>query len=923
MAIYGDGSDGALNVTGGTYNLNLNQKYQFTTVNVSAGAVLSTNSTQGSVLYILAKDSVTINGDINLYGKLDPGNFTTSWGVTIDGDTYNAPGTGIGGYGAAFGFFTPVSQTSGFGQGGGGAAAAVQTHTGGVITADGGAPGGTGNTPIGSGGSGTTAEAYTDSEQAVNGGSGGVSAGGGGGAAAMHKRVTGPSYTGYTFSGNSGSGGGSYGANGQDASSNGYWAYLGGSGSGSYSFSVGGGGGAGGSAGRAGIHLVIKSPTIIINGQIFTGGTAGQNGGNGGRNYDVSGWTNTWGMGAGGGGGGRGGDIKLFYGASLTDTSTKNQAGGSGGTRGNGGVGFTPRGQNGASGANGSFSSSMLAPITNFTSNVTSGNLPLAVQFTNTSEGGTSWLWNFGDGNTSTSQNPLHTYLTVGSFNVSLTVTNSAGSDNETKNSYITTTPAQYFLSINSSNPSIGDSNLISESSFLSIDSLHYATGRGIVLTNYQALAQKDYEYRVYDHNDNFIAIWKNVVSQFSYNQTINQNATELNVRIARSPNNLSVGYSALLDNNGQEILDNNSSVILVPTETSNAVGEGTDIDLNYNVEVLAFYGGYEPLLDEFSDPILDNLGEQILVPFGFPNGKPVYRGYISDYTLNYGGSVGVDVVVVPHATEMNHHVFKSGLATTVSYGSSTDPVQMARDAMDQYIANGGKVTYLPETMPLTGESAPYEFNLQTTREVVDKSVDLLPSGFYQFVDPGETTQYLLEKSATPHHVFYYENHITTLQLRKSITQLVNEVYFVGGNISPPDTSEENLFKYLEDGASISTIRPGLERLSDSRVTTDLGAQILAQNKINDFKEPRYRTQVTISDGTYDIETIKLGQMVGFKNFGSFVDNLVLQIVTIQRQKHSVTLDLDMSIPGEAKRLEEIKKALLSQDVSNIPSTPS
>jgi serine protease len=34
-----------------------------------------------------------------------------------------------------------------------------------------------------------------------------------------------------------------------------------------------------------------------------------------------------------------------------------------------------------------------------------------------------SWLWNFGDGNTSTAQNPVHTYATDGAYNVSLTVT--------------------------------------------------------------------------------------------------------------------------------------------------------------------------------------------------------------------------------------------------------------------------------------------------------------------------------------------------------------------------------------------------------------------------------------------------------------------------------------------------------------------
>ncbi|MBI9069480.1 MAG: PKD domain-containing protein [Salinivirgaceae bacterium] len=49
-----------------------------------------------------------------------------------------------------------------------------------------------------------------------------------------------------------------------------------------------------------------------------------------------------------------------------------------------------------------------------------------------------SWSWNFGDGNTSTEANPSYTYNNAGSYTVELTVTNSYGSDTETKIDYIT-----------------------------------------------------------------------------------------------------------------------------------------------------------------------------------------------------------------------------------------------------------------------------------------------------------------------------------------------------------------------------------------------------------------------------------------------------------------------------------------------------
>lgn len=50
---------------------------------------------------------------------------------------------------------------------------------------------------------------------------------------------------------------------------------------------------------------------------------------------------------------------------------------------------------------------------------------PAEVYFQDTSSGDfTSWLWTFGDGSTSTDQNPSHTYTVAGVYVVTLTATN-------------------------------------------------------------------------------------------------------------------------------------------------------------------------------------------------------------------------------------------------------------------------------------------------------------------------------------------------------------------------------------------------------------------------------------------------------------------------------------------------------------------
>ena len=78
-------------------------------------------------------------------------------------------------------------------------------------------------------------------------------------------------------------------------------------------------------------------------------------------------------------------------------------------------------------------------PVAGFSGIPISGNVPLTVAFTDKSTGIiTSFKWNFGDGATSTDKNPLHKYTVSGRYTVTLTVSNSAGSNTMTKQNYIT-----------------------------------------------------------------------------------------------------------------------------------------------------------------------------------------------------------------------------------------------------------------------------------------------------------------------------------------------------------------------------------------------------------------------------------------------------------------------------------------------------
>ncbi len=89
-------------------------------------------------------------------------------------------------------------------------------------------------------------------------------------------------------------------------------------------------------------------------------------------------------------------------------------------------------------------------PIAEFTSNITEVCPGLTVQFTDQSyRQPTSWNWSFPGGTpaSSNAQNPVVTYNTPGTYNVSLTVSNANGTDNIVKTGYITVGLPQATLS--------------------------------------------------------------------------------------------------------------------------------------------------------------------------------------------------------------------------------------------------------------------------------------------------------------------------------------------------------------------------------------------------------------------------------------------------------------------------------------------
>lgn len=84
------------------------------------------------------------------------------------------------------------------------------------------------------------------------------------------------------------------------------------------------------------------------------------------------------------------------------------------------------------------------APTADFEGTPLSGDVPLMVAFTDLSfDSVNTWLWEFGDSDTSTDQNPSHEYINPGDYSVTLTVSGPGGGDTLIKTNYITANYAE------------------------------------------------------------------------------------------------------------------------------------------------------------------------------------------------------------------------------------------------------------------------------------------------------------------------------------------------------------------------------------------------------------------------------------------------------------------------------------------------
>jgi hypothetical protein len=289
-------------------------------------------------------------------------------------------------------------------------------------------------------------------------------------------------------------------------------------------------------------------------------------------------------------------------------------------------------------------------------------------------------------------------------------------------------------------------------------------------------------------------------------------------------------------------------------------------------------------------------------------------------YNANYAGGSGGGSWAANTTADLYFKTY-SGTGTTAATFTNQDPTTgMVKASIDDYRGRGGQVNYGIGTIQATNLSLTYTVTTNTLYELLKAALSLAPNGFYYYVDVATSTLYFKQSNTVADIILVKGKHINKVTVVATIENMKNLVYFTGGI---PSGQTTNLYKAYQSGSSIANYGPRLERKSDNRVTLSSTADAIGNSEIAELKDEQYQTLVSVPALTMDISLFKPGMVVGFRGFGTFVDNELSQIVRIDYTPGKVDLTLGIIPKRLTPEFERITRGLIAQQTIANPSTPS
>lgn len=354
-------------------------------------------------------------------------------------------------------------------------------------------------------------------------------------------------------------------------------------------------------------------------------------------------------------------------------------------------------------------------------------------------------------------------------------------------------------------------------------------------------------------------------------------------------------------------VYDGPDGVIIGSITKSVANGSAADVQFELSQLLTAVP------LDEYFFGVSVASGQSIKV---YKHGTSSTYANGSMYESSYGGGSGGGSYA-PVAGDL-YFITKYGTPTTTATYSSQDPVtDMMSGILLDYNGRGGYVT--ERDFEATGLSLSYTFIMASIYEALRKALELSPTGYYSYIDLGTAEMDIKQQTETPDFTIVRGKDVNMLDLVLSIENVKNYLLFTGGETAP----NVNLYRDYQDSESASLYGLRTVARSDNRVTAAATADAIGDTFIATEADETQETSVTIPITAMDISLLIPGKNIGFRNFGNFIDSMVLQIVRRDYTTKAVTLSLGRLPVRMNDQIQRINRGLLNEQTINNPTAPT
>ena len=478
----------------------------------------------------------------------------------------------------------------------------------------------------------------------------------------------------------------------------------------------------------------------------------------------------------------------------------------------------------------------------------------------------------------------------------------------------------------------------------------------------------KQYRYLVTDNTGDVprqVADWTDVVSNPIITQQINSLTTTVNIALARNEVTRHIDLAFLVDYDGADLTDENDSPFVETSEALLAIGPGTSLDADYDVEIFVHYGSTLVLVD-YDGAVLEDSDDATFSDFeGAPGGRRIFKGYVFDYHIDQAQTDKTQVELVSETYEMNNDLFSINGNWEVGAGYlcwewvlvdlNTQMERILNYTNQRGISLAWDIDKLADYYG-RDRKAITKFEVSSIAESIQKIASGYPVDWYYYYDFEHDHFYLkslFKKPETPDpdveleirdpdHYINVDDEVIRGAIGRSMKELGNVVVAYGSEydveVDDPDSTDPDdlisvrhgpQWQVVRDTSADRVRRRGLRRIQKSEigspilddsgnVTSDHSTilNLIAKDEVRRFRKPINIGKILVVDSPLSrTEDYKPGQVVKLVN-ADLAASITSQIVSIRTGPDTAELELGYLRSSVNRRVHALRLDLLNRSQS-------